>query len=144
MNIHEIEIYTALVSIIVLANLFLKFRKVLMNFVEENMRKIETQSAIDEEIRNLENQIETVNKNLILVDNNIHEISLTLKKLNRVYQSKEQDLKEGFFKIKNDCQVKIVERYQKKLLIEIIELASAQIINNKEMQKQFVELFSNS
>jgi hypothetical protein len=144
MNVHYLQIYTVIGSLLMLVNVCLKFKKSLIRFVATNMRELENYHHIDDEIKQLEVQIEAANKSLILMDNNISEISLLLKKLTRTYQGKENELQNNFLKIKNESQVQIVEKYQKQLLIEIVESAGAQIMNNKEMQKKFIESLSES
>ena len=105
--------------------------------MKSDLEEIKEHKIIEEEIKHLENQIEKTNRNLILIDHNIINLALSLKKLVRNYKLKEQDLREKFAAIKKELQTKVMDKCHKKLLLEIITLASTEIINCQEMQKNF-------
>ena len=132
---NKIELYSSVLFAILIFISFFWFKstgKLSKILVVENPFQ-----EIEKKISNFQNQIENINKSLISLDENIQEISFSIKKLVRIYREKEQDLKEEFKKIQNERQNKIFEEYQKKLLIEMVEIAAAEIMLDSHMQNRF-------
>jgi hypothetical protein len=137
MKVQVMEILCSFFSFMTIIFLTIRNKEKIKDFAQLEIEKMQSCEESNAEIHSLQQKIEILNRSLISTDKNLQEISVMLKKILRVYQSKEEDLKENFLKMRVESQNRIFERYQKDLLLETLETVGVQIINDEEVKKEF-------